>query len=127
MKARLALALPLAAAAAGCGSQSAGDTAAGGLYGKVVIRPATPVCRVGADCSRPASGITLVFSRHGRRAASRRTDRRGRYRIQLQAGNYAVRVAGMHRRGSGLRPHKAAAPPGGRFARVTFTYDPGIR
>jgi hypothetical protein len=125
MKARLALAFALAAAAAGCATQNAGDTQAGGLYGKVVVHPATPVCRVGTPCSRPAADVTLAFSRHGRRVGSTRTDRGGRYRIRLQAGRYAVRVPGG-RLGKGLRPATATAPRG-RFAPLTFTYDPGIR
>lgn len=125
MKARLALALALGAAATGCGSQSPGDTAPGGLYGTVVVRPATPVCRVGTRCSKPAASVAIAFTQHGRRVASTRTDRRGRYRVRLQPGRYAIRVAGTGT-GKGLRPVAATAPRGG-FARLDFTYDPGIR
>jgi hypothetical protein len=127
MTGRAVLAASLLAVAAGCGSQSAADSGAAeaGLYGKVVISPATPVCRAGTSCSKPAAHVTLVFSQHGRRVASTRTDRRGAYRIRLATGRYAVRVAGG-RRGASVRP-AAATVPTARFARVGFTYDPGIR
>jgi hypothetical protein len=125
VKSRLALALALASTATGCGAQSAGDTAPGGLYGEVVVRPATPVCRVGTPCSKPAPGLSLAFSQHGRRVAATRTDERGRYRIRLQGGRYAVSVPGT-RTGRRVRPSEATAPRR-HFTRLDLTYDPGIR
>jgi hypothetical protein len=125
VSARIAFAASLAAAAAGCASHSPGDSGAGGLYGKVVIRPATPVCRLGASCSKPAAGLPLVFSQQGRRVAAARTDKHGGYRIRLKPGRYAVGVAGS-RAGRRLRP-AAATVPSGRYARLGLTYDPGIR
>jgi hypothetical protein len=126
VSARVALAASLAAAAAGCSSQNPGGNSAGGLYGKVVIRPATPVCRAGTSCSKPAADLPLVFSQHGRIVASTRTDKRGDYRIRLEPGRYGVRVAGSRRAGKGLRP-AAATVPEGRYGRLALTYDPGIR
>ena len=127
MSRRGVVAASLLAVAAGCGSQSSADSgvAEAGLIGKVVISPATPVCRAGTSCSKPAAHIPLVFSQHGRRVASTRTDRHGAYRLRLAAGRYAVRVASS-RRAASLRP-AAATVPRARYARVGFTYDPGIR
>jgi hypothetical protein len=127
MSGRAVLAASLLSVAVGCGSQSSADSgsADAGLYGKVVIYPATPVCRAGTSCSKPAAHVPLVFSRHGRRVAATRTDRRGAYRIRLTPGKYAVRVA-SGRRGARLRPAAATVPPA-RYARVGFAYDPGIR
>jgi hypothetical protein len=124
VRAGVTLAVLLAAAAAGCGSQSTGGVSSTGLVGKVVISPATPVCRTGSSCSRPAAGAKLVFSAAGT-SGSVRTDRRGNYRIDLAPGRYAVRLA-TSRRGARLRPASATVPEM-RHARVTFTYDPGIR
>lgn len=109
------------AAASGCGAQRSGNEAGSGLYGKVVVSPATPVCTAGSSCSRPAAHLALAFWRNGHRAASARTDERGSYRIRLVPGSYALRVS----RGA-LRPATATVPSG-RYARVTLTYDAGIR
>jgi hypothetical protein len=110
----------LAAAAA----QSA-DTAGSGLYGKVVIEPAMPVCRPGVPCSRPAKDLKLVFLRNGRVVKTTITDDLGRYRIALQPGRYTVRPR-LQRLRNALEPAGVKVPRG-RFAKRNFTLDVGIR
>jgi hypothetical protein len=104
---------------------SCSDSAASGLYGRVVISPAQPVCRVGVPCTAPAKNTWLTFSAHGRRVARTRTDLRGRYRLALPPGAYAVRVA-VRVIGRGLEPQRAVVRTG-RYRRVDFTLDVGIR
>jgi hypothetical protein len=96
-----------------------------GLYGRVVISPAQPVCRVGVPCTAPAKNTWLTFSASGRRVARTRTDARGRYRVTLRPGTYAVGVAGQVI-GRGLEPRRAVVRTG-RYRRVDFTLDTGIR
>ena len=126
MSARILLAVAALCPVAASSAQGSNGAARAGLYGTVVIYPATPVCRVGVPCSRPAEGVTLVFSRHGRVVTTTRTGKGGRYRISLAAGRYAVRVRAKSHLGTGLHP-AAATVPRGRFARLNFSYDVGIR
>jgi hypothetical protein len=121
--ARILVGLASALALTGCGSSATGGTD-GGLFGTVRISPATPVCRTGSTCSRPARGFRLVFVRNGRQVTAT-TDRHGRYRISLDRGRYAVRPVRALKRGR-LRPTSVTVP-GGRSAKRDFTYDPGIR
>jgi hypothetical protein len=119
--ARIVVGLGSAFALAGCGSSGMAGTNSG-LFGMVRISPATPVCRTGNTCSRPARGFRLVFVGNGGQATTT-TDRNGHYRIRLVSGRYAVRPGRTLKRG--LQPARVTVP--GRFARRDFTYDPGIR
>jgi hypothetical protein len=114
-------------AATACGAQSSGAAGASGLAGVVRISPATPVCRAGSSCARPAKRFRLVFSRNGRNTVVV-TDAHGRYRVKLDRGRYVVR-AGL---GRSTGPKQRLQPstvtvPRGRFGRRDFTYDSGIR
>ncbi|MGZ4256911.1 MAG: hypothetical protein ACXVRE_04020 [Gaiellaceae bacterium] len=122
MGARVLLVTVAASLLAGCGSEQAGGSS--GLSGTVILSPATPVCRVGASCSRPARGLTLLFVRNGHDTAVK-TDRHGHYRIQLSPGAYRVRIPGARLRTS-LKPRTATVRSGG-FGNLDFRYDPGIR
>jgi len=110
-----------------CGGAGTAGSGEGGLYGIVRVAPATPVCKIGTSCSRPARDFSIVFVRNRRSVATATTDRHGRYRVKLPRGRYSVRAL---RRStlpkSGLRP-RIASVPSGRFARADFTFDPGIR
>ncbi len=97
-----------------------------GLYGNVVIDPAQPVCIVGQSCSAPDRNELLTFTRAGRRVARITTDVKGRYRISLPPGRYAVIVPRRHGIGRGLEPNHVVVPRE-RHARVNFTLDIGIR
>ena len=114
-----------AAAALACVPALGAAESTGGLYGRVVIYPAKPVCEVGTPCSRPAPGLTLRFSRQGHVVARTTTGKDGRYRIALAAGRYGVRVRHPSRLGAGLRPRSVTVPDA--YKRVNFTYDIGIR
>jgi hypothetical protein len=122
---RLTLILAAAFILTSCGS--AGTVAAGGsgLYGTVRIAPATPVCKSGSSCSKPAGGFRLVFAGNGRTVTAT-TDTHGRYRVKLPGGRYAVRGARATLPKSGLQP-KAVTVPDGRLAKRDFVFDSGIR
>lgn len=113
MTARLVLGLASALTLAGCGAAGPG----GGLFGTVYVSPATPVCRTGTSCTRPARDFRLVFTRGDQQTVAT-TDQRGRYRIELAAGRYTLpKKVSPHRilvGGNGFRPRD-------------FTYDAGIR
>jgi hypothetical protein len=103
----------------------AADAGASGLYGTVREGPTKPVCRTSTSCDRLAANLRLRFVRNGMTVAATRTDERGRYRIALRPGRYAVRSAGSGL-GSMVEPSHVAVPAG-RYARVNFYRDTGIR
>jgi len=90
--------------------------------------PIAPVCVAGQPCSEPAKNVTLVFVRNGRVARRTKTNDQGRYRAALAPGVYAVRLTtGQRPRiGRGLEPARARVAAG-RFRRVDFSIDTGIR
>jgi hypothetical protein len=102
-----------------------GGNADSGLYGRVVIDPAQPVCRVGVPCTAPAKNTWLTFSARGRSVVRARTDARGRYRVTLRPGTYVVGV-GRGVIGRGLEPTRAVVRTD-RYRRADFTLDIGIR
>jgi hypothetical protein len=97
-----------------------------GLYGKVVIYPALPVCQQGTPCSRPAGHVVLRFWRDGRRVAAVRTRADGTFRLALNPGTYAVTTPAEQLKRPALHPRKATVPRD-RYARLNFTLDVGIR
>jgi hypothetical protein len=119
----------LAALVLGCGSAGGGTTSesatASGLSGRVMRGPVMPVCRVGVPCDEPARGVKLIFYRSGKIVARTTTNQRGRYRIALRSGPYAVRTD---------RPRFERVPqpsrvtvPNDRVKTVNFHIDTGIR
>lgn len=96
-----------------------------GLYGVVTEGPTEPVCRTDERCDRPAANLRLRFIRNGMTVAAARTDGRGRYRVALRPGRYGVRLmrTGL---GSIVEPDRVTVPTG-RYARVSFYRDTGIR
>jgi Carboxypeptidase regulatory-like domain len=95
-----------------------------GLFGTAVISPAQPVCRAGESCTKPAAGMTLVFtSAHGA-AKSVVTTAKGSYRIRLAPGTYTVRVA--KNRIARIAPLKVVVRRG-LLLRRDFAIDVGIR
>lgn len=95
---------------------------ASGLRGTVLIAPGTPICKIGSSCTRPAAHITVRFWRNGRLVAHVRTDNRGKFRMALDPRTYRVtaKMAGT------LKPDHVTVDTG-RYRRVTFRIDIGIR
>jgi hypothetical protein len=95
-----------------------------GLYGVVIRGPTMPVCQPRKPCSEPAPGLTLLFERAQRVRGRVTTGVGGRYRIELAPGVYEVRATKGFRR--------VPSPPTvrvvtGRFLRIDFFFDTGIR
>jgi hypothetical protein len=93
-----------------------------GLYGVVTHGPTTPVCRVDVPCSAPSARATIFFSRAG---STRRvtTDAKGKYRLALAPGRWALRVQNAH---FGWKPTTVTVPTG-RYAKLNVFVDTGIR
>jgi hypothetical protein len=119
----------LACLAAGIALTAAGGATAAktsGLRGIVMRGPVMPVCVVGKPCDEPAANVRLVFLRNGKAVARIRTRGDGRYRVTLAPGVYRVSAPGRLAIGSGIEPRSARVPLG-RFARVDFSIDTGVR
>ncbi|HLB18219.1 MAG TPA: hypothetical protein VK613_03715 [Gaiellaceae bacterium] len=97
-----------------------------GLHGVVMRGPITPMCVAEQPCTAPAKSVTLLFSRDGRIFGRTVTDSAGRYRLRLPAGLYAVRRPVTVTIGRGMEPNRARVYAG-RFVRVDFSIDTGIR
>jgi hypothetical protein len=112
----IALALPALAVSA---------TPRAGLQGLVLLDPGHPVCETGEPCTRPAPNVRLVFSRSGRIVARTRSALDGSYRLRLKPGAYAVSSPNAARTRP-LKPRRVVVPRG-RYGRVVFRLDTGIR
>ena len=97
-----------------------------GLRGTVTRGPISPVCVAEQPCSEPARNVTLVFSVGDHIVGRTITDAAGRYRIRLAPAGYQVSRTVQPRIGRGLEPDHARVFPG-RFTRVDFSIDTGIR
>jgi hypothetical protein len=95
-----------------------------GLYGTAVISPGQPVCRAGESCTKPAAGMTLVFTSTRGVAKSVVTSATGTYRIRLAPGTYTVRVGAN--RIARINPFKVVVRRG-LLLRRDFAIDVGIR
>jgi len=84
------------------------------------------MCVAEQPCTAPAKNVTLLFSRGGRIVGRAVTDSAGRYRLRLPAGLYAVRRPVTVTIGRGMEPNRARVYAG-RFVRVDFSIDTGIR
>jgi hypothetical protein len=121
---RLAITLG-AIALLGAGSAQATGVRSG-LQGTVTRGPISPVCVAEQPCDEPASNVTLLFFRNGRVMGRAVTNGDGRYRVRLPAGVYSVRRPGTVTLGRRLEPDHARVRTG-RFVRVDFSIDTGIR
>ena len=97
-----------------------------GLHGLVTRGPIMPVCMVDQPCDEPAANVQLVFLRNGVVVSRVRTSATGRYRLALSPGRYAVRLPGKPGLGRIVKPQTARVLRG-RYARVDFSIDTGIR
>jgi hypothetical protein len=99
--------------------------AASGLHGVVTRGPTMPVCKVSTECTQPAVGAVLVFSRAGGVVARARAGAGGRYTVRLLPGLYTVQISPPQRIG-GLAPRQVRVRTGAS-GRVDFAIDTGIR
>jgi hypothetical protein len=105
----------------------AGAATGQGLYGVVTRGPTKPVCSSEEPCSEPAAHTKLRFLRGTTLVSSVVTDARGRYRVRLQRGIYAVRVAGVPANGMGGRIAPASVRVRAGWRHQNFDIDTGIR
>jgi hypothetical protein len=105
----------------------AAATTSQGLYGTVTRGPTKPVCSSEDACSEPAAHTRLRFRRGTTVAVSVVTDARGRYRVRLPRGIYAVRVAGAPASGIGGRIAPAKVRVRAAWRHQNFDIDTGIR
>lgn len=98
---------------------------ASGLRGVVTISPAYPVCIEGRPCSKPGTGVTLVFRKDGGVAARVKAGTGGAYRIALRPGRYAVTTL-RGRVGWAVTP-SVVRVPALAAKRVDFEVDPGLQ
>ena len=108
------------------GASAQATAVSSGLRGVVVRGPIAPMCVVEEPCTEPAKNVTLLFSRNGRIVGRTVTDSAGRYRLRLPAGVYSVRRPPPVGLGRGIEPNHARVYAG-RFVRVDFSIDTGIR
>jgi len=101
-------------------------TVRSGLYGVVTRGPIAPVCVAEEPCTEPARNVTLLFSRNGEIVRRSVTDSSGHYRVRLPAGLYRVRRAAATGIDHRLEPNDARVRAG-RFVRIDFSIDTGIR
>jgi hypothetical protein len=97
-----------------------------GLTGLVTRGPITPVCRIDTPCDEPASRVVLAFTNTRGATFTTRTTDTGRYRITLAPGRYRVRTRQPSLFERVPKPSEVVVPRG-RYARVNFTIDTGIR
>jgi hypothetical protein len=92
-----------------------------GLYGTVTRSPTSPVCAAERPCSAPVAGAILQALRGQTIVAHTKTGRKGRYRLRLSPGRYAIRVVGL--RGGG----KTTSVRAHGWTHLDLTFDTGIR
>jgi hypothetical protein len=109
------------------GAPAAAATRGSGFYGVVMRGPTKPVCAAEEACSEPAVHSRLRFLRAAAPVATVVTDSRGRYRLRLPGGVYAVRVAGTPASGIGGRIAPAKVRVRATWRHQDFDIDTGIR
>jgi hypothetical protein len=118
--------LLLLTAAVTVSTGAASGATGSGLHGLVTRGPIMPVCMVDQPCDEPAANVQLVFLRNGAVVSRVRTSPTGRYRLALSSGRYAVRLPGKPGLGRIVKPQTARVLRG-RYTRVDFSIDTGIR
>ena len=97
-----------------------------GVEGQVFIGPVCAVVQVGQECSdQPYQATLTVNSLGGQRIAQVQADSEGRFKIQLQPGEYI-----LHPESPNVLPSAADQTfivQAGVFTQVVVNYDSGIR
>ena len=123
------LLLPVLAAliATACGGAAGGGDDRGRVAGQVHLGPMCPVETQASPCpDQPLSDATIEAVKDGSVIATAVTDAEGRFSIELEAGDYAVRVA------LGTDPARSSQPVEvtvrvGEATSIDLTVDSGIR
>ena len=107
-----------------CSAQPA--VAANGVEGQVFIGPVCPVVQEGQECpDQPYQATLVVNNLNGREIAKVQTDIQGRFKIQLEPGEYI-----LHPESPNVMPFasdQTFTVVNGRFTQIIVTYDSGIR
>ncbi len=93
-----------------------------GLYGTVTKGPTSPVCLAERPCSAPVANAIVEALRGHTIVAHGKTSDKGRYRLRLSPGHYAIRVLGAFRGGG-----KAAVVRAHGWTHLDLSFDTGIR
>jgi hypothetical protein len=123
---RAVAAIALAATATACAGSSAAQSRTGVVSGTVLSAPSCPVEGAGTPCPpRSVPGADVTAARGSKTIAHVTADADGRFRIQLDAGDYTItaRVVG----GIGSMASSRVTVPADGVATVTLTVDSGIR
>lgn len=97
-----------------------------GIYGQILLGPTCPVERAGQNCTKPYQGTVIIETLNRSREITRFTsDKNGNFRVILNQGNYYLvpLSSNVFPRGmpQTVRVYKNS------FAKITVTYDTGIR
>jgi hypothetical protein len=125
---RLAILLAsLAAFVSGCATAAAQTDA--GIAGRAELGPTCPVQRPHTTCTRPYQTTLILYSApHHRRIRKLRTDRRGRFHIDIGPGRYVItgtRTGPLHGQPTAQDVNATVRPH--RVTHVTISFDTGIR
>ena len=107
-----------------CSAQPAAT--ASGVEGQVFIGPVCPVVQEGQECpDQPYQATLVVNNLNGREVVKVQTDIQGRFKIQLEPGEYI-----LHPESPNVIPiasDQNITMTAGRFTQLRVTYDSGIR
>jgi hypothetical protein len=109
------------AVAAYAATESGGGASGSGIYGRVLLGPPCPVALERPTCADRPLRASFVVTRGpgGRRVASVRSGRDGRFRKALGPGRYRLNP---HPTGSAVGIPVQVRVPAGRYVRVTVRY-----
>ncbi len=127
---KIALILSFLLAACSGGTQNAVSVSSdSGIEGTVVIGPVCPAERVNEPCpDKPFEAeIAVTLNEGGRKVATFRSDREGKFKVKLEPETYKL-IPAMPNPGAPpyAEPQVVEVAPG-KYTRVTIKYDSGIR
>jgi hypothetical protein len=126
----LAVVLVLAAQAVlACQAEPAVQPAASGIEGQVWIGPTSPILGVGTPETNEPYQATIVFKdgATGEAVAEVRSDEEGRFRIDLEPGNYLVEPQSPNPGAPPYAEPQTASVQPNQFTRIEIVYESGIR
>src|SRR5215204_2892952 len=105
-----------------CSTQPAVTATASGIEGQVFIGPVCPVVQQGQECpDQPYQATLVVNNLNGREVVKVQTDIQGRFKIQLEPGEYI-----LHPESPNVMPFagdQTFTVAAGRFTQIRVTYD----